>query len=136
LRDALARWVKSPVLGTGLSETQQAPFGYRDYHNEFLVVLAGGGLFGIFALFVFIWQLYRLQPILILPFILPGITNGFLHNVPAVTIYGILIGHMLGRHWLTSNESEELPETDEIEEPAFSTVKIGSYRSSGKELPS
>ena len=117
-----ARWVKSPILGSGLSEDKnKPPFDYRGYHNIWLIVLAGGGVTGFLALVWSVRRISRLQFILVLPFFIPGLTNGFPDLAPAQCIYGILVGHLLGtqwRQWRMLRESQEIPEADEEKELA------------------
>ena len=108
--------MKFPILGTGLSIAGRGVFRGRGYHNDLLIVLAGGGIVGFLALICAIWRLFRLEPILILPFILPGLTNAFIGMVPAATLYGVLVGYMLGTGWIPSRMLQESSADDGVEE--------------------
>ena len=129
LSRAVERWMKFPILGTGLAETTTGIFRSRGYHNDFLIVLAGGGIVGFLALICAIWRLFRLEAILILPFILPGLTNEFMAMVPVGTLYGVLVGYMIGTGWTPSRMLQESYMDEEVEEleEELEQVSVSAY---------
>lgn len=92
--NAWERFVISPVFGTGLGE------GSSDilntvwfYHNDLFYILVTSGILGFCLYFVLIKKyIYSIHPVLITPFILPGLTNSFLLVFPMVIAYFYLLG--------------------------------------------
>jgi len=114
---AIARWMKSPIIGTGLAQVEgREPFGYRGFHNDFLIILATGGIVGLVAILILVYRIFRLNPILFLPFILPGLTNAFITAIPSALIYGLLIGFLVGKDQRASYVLQESSEADEADE--------------------
>lgn len=92
------RFPMSPIFGTGISATEEAIFsdGTQHLHNDWMFILIVSGILGTLML---IWLLikisFRLGWPIIIPFILPGLVNTFMLNIPAFIIYFGLIGALL-----------------------------------------
>ena len=92
LDDAVDRWSPSPLVGTGFESATGGP--RHSYHNDWLGILTSTGMLGFAAFALIAWRLFRLEPVLIVPFILPGLTNAFLfapqHFILVMMLAGIV----------------------------------------------
>jgi O-antigen ligase len=95
LEDARARFVASPVFGTGFGAAEVYPFddGTIYYHNDWFRLFVTSGVIGFLAM---VWLLWRFAwplgwPVLI-PLFLPGMVNTFMLNVPAFICYFLMLG--------------------------------------------
>ena len=92
---AAQRFSYSPVFGTGFNAGNTSPFdeGTIYFHNDWLHLLITGGLVGFFVMLwiikKFVWSI---NPVLIVPFLLPAMVNTFLLNMPTVIFYFYMIG--------------------------------------------
>lgn len=93
---ALRRFLFSPLVGTGFNSVENTyPFNEspRYYHNDWFRVLATSGIIGILSLLYFLYKFpYKLNPILLTPFIFPALTNTFLLSIPSVMFYFFMLG--------------------------------------------
>ena len=93
---AKERFLVSPLFGSGYrsaSDNEYFVEGTDYYHNDWFRILVTSGILG-FCIFLWIIRRYLLKlgwPVLI-PFVLPGLVNTFLLNVPAVMFYFFMIG--------------------------------------------
>ena len=108
LEPALDRWVASPLVGTGFDSTGIEPFGGTSYHNDWFFVLTSSGILGLFIFSAIVFRLTRLDLILLVPFLLPGMTNSFIF-APSHLFLFMLIAGMIWRCKPLSRQSE--PET-------------------------
>ena len=108
--EALERYKLSPIFGTGYARVTGHEYfddGTDYYHNDWFRILVTSGLIGFVTM---LWIIYRFVlflgwPVLI-PFILPGLVNTFLLNIPAVMFFFFMIGNMrsnLNRYKLSNN---------------------------------
>jgi hypothetical protein len=97
LENASNRFVYSPIFGSGYSSGHPFPFDHptQNYHNDWFRLILTSGLIGVILIFMIIWRYcLPLGYIVILPFILPGLVNTFLLNIPAVMFYFFMIGFL------------------------------------------
>jgi hypothetical protein len=98
------RFGKSPLIGAGVSrvEEQHLSEGTQYFHNDWFYIASVSGVVGVVSMIWLILFLVKCLgwPILI-PFILPGMVNTFVLNVPAFIAYfgmmGLLISATRGR---------------------------------------
>lgn len=95
--NASSRFLQSPIFGSGFNAVDNSlafPFEYspRYYHNDWLRIIVTGGFVG---LIMFIWVLYKyaysLSFLLIVPFILPALTNTFILSIPSFMFYFFML---------------------------------------------
>jgi hypothetical protein len=108
----MGRFLSSPIVGSGISLVEAPHFseGTQYYHNDWFYILSTSGLVGFFSL---IWLLLHLLKRLgwpvIIPFVLPGLVNSFVLNVPAFIAYfgmlGILFASINSKSIRSANES-------------------------------
>ena len=93
---AKERFLFSPFVGTGFNLVENAyPFNEspRYFHNDWFRIIATSGFIGFICLLWVIYKFsYRFNPILLMPFILPGLTNTFLLSIPTVMFYFFMLG--------------------------------------------
>lgn len=97
--EAVDRTMKSPIFGTGYTSNQDYPFEHptNRYHNDWLRVAATSGLLGVAIMMLILWKLsMKGGIIMILPFIIPGMTNTFLLNLPGALVYFLYVGLLWG----------------------------------------
>lgn len=105
------RFVVSPLFGTGFSMIEQPPFEKSPvyFHNDWFRILATSGILGgLFALFLAIQIAKRLGWVLLLPYFLPGLTNTFILNIPAVMFYFFMVGVLMERGARQASTAEVL----------------------------
>jgi hypothetical protein len=97
LENAANRFLYSPIFGSGYTSGHNFPFDHptENYHNDWFRLIITSGLIGVILMLMIIWR-YCLPfgYIVILPFILPGLVNTFLLNIPAVMFYFFMIGFL------------------------------------------
>lgn len=97
LDNAFQRFIYSPIFGSGYSSGFAFPFNHptQNYHNDWFRIILTSGIIGL-ILNIWIIKKYCLPfgYIVILPFILPGLVNTFLLNIPAVMFYFFMIGFL------------------------------------------
>jgi hypothetical protein len=97
LENAAKRFVYSPIFGSGYTSGHSFPFDHptENYHNDWFRLILTSGLIGVILMLMIIWRYcLPLGYIVILPFILPGLVNTFLLNIPAVMFYFFMIGFL------------------------------------------
>ncbi len=93
---AYERFKLSPIIGTGYAAVPGHEYfseGTDYYHNDWFRILVSSGLVGFI---IMLWIINRFilflgWPVLI-PFVLPGMVNTFLLNIPAVIFFFFMIG--------------------------------------------
>ena len=96
LGEALERWGASPLVGTGFDSTGTRPFQGTQYHNDWLLILTASGAIGLLVFAAIVYRLARLDLILLVPFLLPGMTNSFIF-APSHFLLFMLLAGMLWR---------------------------------------
>lgn len=93
------RFVVSPIIGSGFSTLEQYPFD-RDpgFHNDWYRIWATSGMLGGMFMLLLMYRIYkRLGLLVLIPFVLPGLTNTFLCNIPAVIVFFFMLGVLIER---------------------------------------
>jgi hypothetical protein len=98
---AYERFKLSPIVGTGYAVVPGHEYftdGTDYYHNDWFRLIVTSGLVGLIAMLWIInrFVLFLGWPVLI-PFVLPGMVNSFLLNIPAVMFFFFMIGCMRSR---------------------------------------
>lgn len=92
---AFDRFSLSPLFGSGYSSSTKYPFDFetRYFHNDWFSVAVSSGLIGVLIM-LWILRTYCLPLGLmsVIPFVLPGLTNTFILNIPAMIFYWFMIG--------------------------------------------
>ena len=94
----LGRFPLSPLFGTGISvaDAEHLSQGTQYFHNDWMYVLTISGLLGFFSL---IWLLRIFIPrigwTILIPFVIPGLVNTFMLNIPAFISYFAMTGILL-----------------------------------------
>jgi hypothetical protein len=92
---ALARWSASPIVGSGF-DIRGKPFATYSHHNDLLNILTSTGLIGVLILTILVFLLSRLDLILLVPFLFPGLTNSFI-LAPSNLLLFMLVAGMIYR---------------------------------------
>jgi|GEM_PF-6795971 len=95
LEEALRRFTKSPLWGSGFVGDRNYPFTHspRSYHNDWLRIVVTGGILSLALMFVLVKRVcLRAGWIMALPLVLPGLTNTFMLHIPAIIAYFIYAG--------------------------------------------
>lgn len=92
LDEAVQRAVKSPIIGTGADIIDRHPFKRISYHNDWLFVLVSSGFVGLILFAAFFYQICRVDLMLAIPFLLPGLTNSLIHAPSHLFFLMLLIG--------------------------------------------
>ena len=95
LGGAVDRWKESVIVGTGLESAPGLPA--PSYHNDWATVLASAGLIGVISYALLVILFGRLELLLVVPFVLPGVTNAFLFAPQHVVLVALLGGLVAGR---------------------------------------
>lgn len=91
------RFVYSPIFGSGYTSGHRFPFDHptENYHNDWFRLILTSGIIGVILMIMIIRRYcLPLGYIVALPFILPGLVNTFLLNIPAVIFYFFMIGFL------------------------------------------
>jgi oligosaccharide repeat unit polymerase len=103
---AKERFLFSPLVGTGFNLVENTyPFNEspRYFHNDWFRIIATSGIIGFMSLLWVLYKFsYRFNPILLTPFILPGLTNTFLLSIPTIMYYFFMLG-ILHKKYFKSN---------------------------------
>lgn len=87
------RFIESPLFGSGYSERPVYPYSRMHYHNDLFQLFVAGGLIGGIFYLVLIYRIYKyFGYLIILPFILPGLTNSFIMAISVVNVYFFMLG--------------------------------------------
>jgi len=106
LSGALDRFGYSPIFGTGFEESDD--ISAPSYHNDWAMVLATGGLVGLAAFIALAVFLVRIDPLLGLPLLLPGLTNSLLFAPQHFVLLMLLAGLVAGQRWRNQLENEKI----------------------------
>jgi len=103
---ALERFKQSPIFGTGFEASDQIPA--PQFHNDWATVLASGGLIGLAAFIALAIVLVRIDPLLGLPLIFPGLTNSLLFAPQHFVLLMVLAGLVAGQRRRKQRENEKI----------------------------
>ncbi len=113
LGPAVERWRLSPLVGTGFEEATEVPIPL--YHNDWLTVMVTAGVFGLTALVLAVFLLFRVDPLFAVPFLLPGAVNAFMFAPQHFTLFMLAAGLAAARRSVA-----ERSETAGVDRPAAS----------------
>lgn len=102
-QDFSDRFLESPLIGSGYSMLYFYPFDrFPNFHNDWFRVWATSGAIGGLLLFVWMFRIYRnFGLLMLLPLFIPGLTNTFLRNTPAVIFYCFMLGILIEKKFRT-----------------------------------
>lgn len=88
------RFIVSPLFGTGLGQGSER---YLDtvwfYHNDVFYIFVSSGIIGaLIYVALIVRHVLPMHSIMVLPFLLPGLTNSFLLVFPMVIAYFYMLG--------------------------------------------
>ena len=110
-QDFWDRFIESPIIGSGYSTLSVYPFDtLPEFHNDWFRVWATGGAIAGLLLFLWMIRIHKYFGLLVLlPFFLPGLTNTFLRNTPAVIVYCFLLGMLIEKNYrIKARNSEQV----------------------------
>ncbi len=102
-QDFSDRFLESPFIGSGYSTLYSYPFDkLPEFYNDWFRVWATSGAIGGLLFFLWMFRIYKNFGLLVLlPFFLPGLTNTFLRNTPAVIVYCFMLGILIEKKFRT-----------------------------------
>jgi hypothetical protein len=100
---ATKRWSKSPLFGTGFESNAQIAVPW--YHNDWLTVFATAGLIGIAAMVLICWRLFRIDPVLVVPFVFAATVNSFFYAPQHFSTLMLIAGLASARLALSGNRA-------------------------------
>lgn len=106
----------SPIWGSGFDRADIGIFSLQSkigFHSDWSYILVAGGIVAFIFLILILWRVGTTHPLLIIPFILPGMTNSFMLTVQLFALYGIFWG-ILERNRTVSVNSKSSPEVMEV----------------------
>lgn len=108
-QDFSDRFIKSPFIGSGYSTLYSYPFDkLPEFHNDWFRVWATSGAIGGLLFFLWMFRIYKNFGLLVLlPFFIPGLTNTFLRNTPAVIVYCFMLGILIEKKFRTEARMTE-----------------------------
>ena len=89
---AYENWLLSPIFGIGSDRASSAIVNDVFYHNDFSEILVSTGILGLLMYFYLTYRVFRISPLLVVPFFLPGATNAFIFTVHLAMMYFSFIG--------------------------------------------
>jgi len=97
-KEMSVRFVISPLFGSGYASTSGPPFdqGTEYFHNDWFWLVVTSGLVGVAAMLWFVLRYcVPITPVLVLPFVLPGMVNTFMLNIPVMMFFFFMMGVLL-----------------------------------------
>jgi hypothetical protein len=85
----------SPIWGSGFDRAETGIFSKEtkiSYHSDWSFIFVAGGIIAGLFLFLIIYEAWKIHPLLVLPFFLPGLTNSFMLTAQLFCLYGIFWG--------------------------------------------
>jgi hypothetical protein len=92
---AAARFAFSPLFGSGFSSSPTFPFDLETqyFHNDWFRLIVTSGILGVLLMLGVIRSYFLpLGAMVVVPFALPGLTNTFMLNIPAMIFYLFMVG--------------------------------------------
>lgn len=95
---AYERFIVSPIVGSGFAVVPSHEYfkeGTDFFHNDWFRLIVSSGLIGFFAMIYIVFRfVIPLGWPAFIPFLLPGLVNTFLLNIPAVMFFFFMIGFL------------------------------------------
>jgi O-antigen ligase len=92
LDSATDRWSSSVIVGTGFEASEN--FDHPSYHNDWLTVAVSSGAVGLVAFGLIVILLARIEPLYMVLFIFPALTNSFVfapqHFIGMMLLVGVI----------------------------------------------
>lgn len=105
-REAFDRFDKSPIWGSGLDVASPYPFDETGFHNDWMVILVGGGIVGTILFLLILRELSSISLIFLIPFAFTAPFNSFVlapqHFTFFFAVAGVAAGHIYRRQKLTT----------------------------------
>jgi len=92
LKHALESWLRSPIWGFGADRSASNSIQSIQYHNDGSEILVNSGSIGLFLFALIVLRIFKIHPILIVPFIFPGMTNSFFFTAQYAMCHFIMVG--------------------------------------------
>jgi len=92
LEETMARTYKSPLIGSGFDTNTEQPFNPVLFHNDWFYILTSAGVLGLVVFSFIVYQIGRVDLLLTIPFVLPGMTNSFFFAPSHLCLLLILVG--------------------------------------------
>jgi hypothetical protein len=92
---ALRAFSHSPIFGSGFDRADYGIFSEESkigYHSDWSYLLVAGGILAVIFFLLILYTIWRIHPLLLLPFFLPGLTNSFMLTAHLFCLYGIFCG--------------------------------------------
>ena len=89
---ALNNFLYSPIFGVGSDRSNGKILNDTQYHNDWSEILVSTGFLGFLLYFIIAYRIYKLSVILLVPFILPGMTNSFIFTMQLPAFYFLFVG--------------------------------------------
>jgi hypothetical protein len=88
--DAYDRWLISGLFGTGFEVSRESPG--PNYHNDWFIIMVSAGFIGFVSFVLLALYLGRINPLLVLPLLLPGLTNSIVLSPQLFVMLFIIAG--------------------------------------------
>ncbi len=106
---ALNAFSYSPIWGSGFDRADSGIFSEESkigYHSDWSYLFVAGGILAVIFFLLILYTIWRIHPLLLLPFFFPGLTNCFMLTAQIFCLYGIFWG-VLERGRVTGEICEE-----------------------------
>jgi len=95
VKAAIENFTFSPVFGSGSDRSTGSILNTIWYHNDFSEILVSTGLLGLLSYLLILYRVFRIEYILTLPMLLPGLTNAFIFTFQIAAFYFLFVGLIL-----------------------------------------
>jgi hypothetical protein len=92
---ALKAFSYSPIWGSGFDRADSGIFSEESkigYHSDWSYLVVAGGILAVIFFLLILYTIWRIHPLLLLPFFFPGLTNSFMLTAQLFCLYGIFWG--------------------------------------------
>ena len=91
---AIEAFMHSPIFGSGFERPIDGPLHNLKigYHNDWSYILVAGGVIAFSILFIIVYKIWHVHPILALFFVIPGMTHTLMFTMQIFCLYGIIWG--------------------------------------------
>lgn len=82
----------SPLFGVGSDRSTGQILNRTQYHNDWIETLVSTGSIGFIIYLLVTLKIFRISRILIIPILIPGLTNSFIFTLQIVAFYFLFVG--------------------------------------------